>query len=140
MKNKHLTPILLIAIMAIVCIGIVFQYRSPHIQIRQEDISQVLIYDSMYDSTKYHKMNQTEISDLVSWLNECHDISVNRDFAGTVSIVGIRIQLKDGGEVSILYSGNNFEIQVYNPEKRNSISYWAKQKNIESLLKSMDGN
>ncbi len=140
MKDKRLVSIFIIIILGIFCISIIFWHRSPHIRIKQENISQVLIYDSMYDSAKFHKMNQTEISDLVSWFNECHDIRVNRDFAGAVSIVGIRIQLKDGGEVSILYSGNDFEIQVYNPVKQKSISYWAKQKNIENLLKSLDKN
>lgn len=139
MKNKRLISIfIIIIILGIICVGAIFRHRSPHIQIKPEDVSQVLVYDSMYDSTKFHEMNQTEISDLVGWFNECYDIRVNRDFAGMVSINGIMIQLKDGGGASIVLSGNNFEIQLYNPEKRKSISYWAKQKNIETLLKSLD--
>lgn len=92
----------------------------------------------MDDSTKFHTMSQSEKTDLVKWFNECKDIRLNSEFAGTVSIVGIKIQMEDNREISIINSGNDFEIQIYYPEKHESVSYWAKQENIENLLTSLE--
>lgn len=135
MKRKRLVSIFIIIILGIICVGSIFCHRSPHIQIKLENVSQVIVYDSI----KYHEMNQSEINDFVSWYNECYDIRINRDFTGTVTLMGrIIINLKDGGGASIMLSGNDFEIQAYNPEKQKNISYWARQKNIENLLRSLD--
>lgn len=135
MKRKWLVSIFIIIILGIICVGSIFRHRSPHIQIKLENVSQVIVYDL----TKYHEMNQSEINDFVSWYNECYDIRINRDFAGTVTLMGrIIINLKDGGGASIMLSGNDFEIQAYNSEKQKNISYWARQKNIENLLRSLD--
>ncbi len=82
-------------------------------------------------------MTQEEISDLVSWFNDCTDIRLNSEFAGEVTIVGIVITTSDS-EITILDSGENFEIQVYTSKKNQAVSYWAKQKNIEALLETIN--
>lgn len=133
-KNQlHLIIILLlgISIFLTAC-------SSIHIPIKEEDVSEVIVYDSMYNyGGEYHTMSQSEISDLVKWFNACTDIRLNSDFAGTVTIVGITIKMKDDRNISIVDSGENFEIQISDPKKE-TISYWAKQPDIEALLKTLD--
>ncbi len=94
MKSKRLVSIFIIIIISgIICVGAIFRNRSPHIQIKPEDVAQVLVYDS----TTFHEMNQTEINDFVSWYNECYDIRINRDFA-----ISLEAWTMDNNEKNIL--------------------------------------
>jgi len=111
---------------------------SPHNPIEEDEVKEIIIYDSKYDSSTYHTMSDDEISKFVEWFNDCTDIRLNSEFAGEVSIVGIIITLKDDKAISIVESGENFEVQFYDPAKGKTVSYWAKQKEIEGLLKAMD--
>lgn len=123
---------------AMLCAALVLcACASPHESIREEDVEEAWVYDSMDAAATYQTLSQSEISELVAWFNGCTDIRLNRDFAGTVTINGINIKMKDDIGISILKSGKNFEVQVGGPD-RETVSYWAKQPDIEALLDSLE--
>ncbi len=127
----------LIMLLSFICVGLLSACTPIHVPIKEDDVQDVIIYDSKFDSSSYKHMTQEEISDLVSWFNDCTDIRLNSEFAGEVTIVGIVITTSDS-EITILDSGENFEIQVYTSKKNQAVSYWAKQKNIEALLETIN--
>ncbi len=126
--------ICLAMLLSFIYVGLLSACAPIHVPIKEEDVQDVIIYDSKFDSTSYRHMTQEEISDLVRWFNNCTDIRLNSEFAGEVTIVGIVITTSDS-QISILDSGENFEIQV--SKKNKAVSYWAKQKNIEALLETI---
>jgi len=131
--RKSLLQVLLL----LICIALLSACASIHIPLKEDEVIDVIVYDSKYDSTAYHQMTQEEISNLIGWFNDCTDVCLNSNFAGEGSIVGITITTNDR-EITISDSGEDFEIQVYTPEKNETISYWAKQKDIETLLESIN--
>ena len=134
--NKYLLNI--VTILAISSIILLSACTSPHFPIQEDAVKKIIVYDSKYDSSTYHTMAADEITNFVEWFNDCTDIRLNKEFAGEATIVGITITLDDDKEISIVESGENFEVQFYDPIKGDSVSYWAKQKEIEELLKAMD--
>jgi hypothetical protein len=138
MKKPLLLTVILIALI-IVSSKIYYKgSSSPHVKIEEEDIAEAIIYDSADNPSKFHTLDQSERTSLVKWFNDCRDIRLNRGFAGRVTIVGINIKMKDCRSMTILNSGNDFEIQVYHPEKNKSVSYWAKQPDIKNLLLTLE--
>lgn len=73
-----------------------------------------------------------EIENITKWFNSATDIRRNRRFAGTTPDAGIIIKLKSGGEISLVRSGEDFEIQ--RDYGMGTVSYWVKQPDIKKLL------
>lgn len=113
-----------------------YSQRSPHQPISVKDIETIEFW-SQHNSDSVEPYQREiaieEIEKLVTWFNSATDIRENEDFAGITPICGIKINLKDGNEIAILSSGQDFEVQRYIfPMKK--VSYWAKQPNIKKIL------
>jgi hypothetical protein len=50
----------------------------------------------------------------------------------------MKIEFRDRRHISILDSGYNFEIQIEDLIKGKTVSYWAKEPHIESMLATID--
>lgn len=116
---------------------------SPHMQIRAEQVDKVIIYSPIGNPGEDYKsaeMPANEIPNLIHWYNEAYDIRRNSSFKGAASILGVKILLKDKTELSIIDSGEDFEIQIDYARNDKTVSFWARQQELDDFLRSLAEN
>jgi hypothetical protein len=83
-------------------------------------------------------LNSTEEETFIDWFNSCTSIKSNKDFAGEATIeTGIMIDT-DTVAVSLINSGQDFEVQVRSKDTGEVISYWAKQPDINDFFTQIE--
>jgi len=111
---------------------------SPHITIDIANVDRAYIHLSIKDENQIREIAGSDLNDLVKWFNSASGIRSNPTFKGATTIVGMNIELRDRRHITILDSGDNFEIQIADPIKGKTVSYWAKEPHIESMLAKID--
>lgn len=110
-----------------------------HKQISLDEVETIILWGiKIPEGYNGRKATENEAKEIIEWFNSAFDISENKDFAGITPNAGIRIDLKSGEKISIFNTGKDFEVQR-NDVKSKDISYWAKEQNIEQLLKDLGG-
>lgn len=132
--------IILVVLLFTIGIFLLANPQKLHNPIQEAEVQRAFIHNTIKDESSVRELKGGDLTDLVKWFNSASDIRPNPTFKGSVTIVGIKIIFKDDREISILESGKNFEIQVSYPNDKKTISYWAKQPDIESLLKTIDNS
>lgn len=111
---------------------------SPHVKHNSTNIDRAYMHLSIKDESLIRDITGSELEDLVKWFNNSSGIHPNPSFKGAATIVGLEIELRDKRRISILDSGDNFEVQVSDPVKGKTVSYWAKENHIELMLEIID--
>ena len=103
-------------------------------QININEVRRIYAIQTIEGEEVLNDFDDYEVSEFVSWYNECEDIRSNKEFAGTVTLqYSICIDLENE-HISILNSGKDFEIQIHDSTTKKKSSFWAKQKNIKEML------
>lgn len=116
---------------------------SPHKQIRVEQVDKVILFSPIGDPGEDYEsseMSANEFPKLINWYNEAYDIRKNNSFKGAASILGVKIVLKDKTELSVIDSGEDFEIQIDYVSSERTVSFWARQQELDDFLKTLAGN
>ena len=108
------------------------------ITIDETNVERAYMNLTIKDESKIKEFKGSELTDLVNWFNDVTDIRSNPTFKGAATIVGVKIELKDQRVISILDSGDQFEIQITDPNKGKTVSYWAKEPHIDAMLATID--
>ncbi len=117
--------------------------HSPFRQLTVDEVEKVIFYQPIGnpgESYSSSEISEVEIIEIVKWYNESYDIRNNRTFKGTVSILGVQIILKDKTDISIIDSGEDFEIQIDYSNNKKTVSFWARQHEIDVLLTKLMNN
>lgn len=74
-----------------------------------------------------------DVEEFLAYYNQIYDLRDNKEGAGTTPDSKIVIELKDGEEISIFNSGDQFEVNFReNDGERHQ--YWGKQQEIANML------
>ena len=114
--------------------------HSPFRQLAVDEVEKVIFYQPIGNPGESYActvISEDEIIELIKWYNESYDIRNNRTFKGTVSILGVQIILKDKTDISIIDSGEDFEISIDYSTNKKTVSFWARQHEIDVLLNKL---
>jgi hypothetical protein len=124
----------LLVLGVIIVLGVLVAWKSTNIStlhrpIKVENISRITLW-SVWGVNR--QATQQEVINIVNWFNSSTDVR-DANFVGTTEESGITVEEKDGSRFSINRSGEDFEVSRKD-EKGTLRSYWARQKEIKSLL------
>lgn len=128
--KKKLMIIITVTILAIATIiaALFFSNRELEIpKLKAEDISGV------YCETSDNEKINLDIEEFLGYYNQIYDLRNNEEGAGTTPDSSIVIELKDGNEISIYNSGDQFEVN-FSDEDGDKQQYWGKQQEIANML------
>ena len=129
MKKKNLIIITAIFITVVVMIIVLFlvnrKLELP--TLTAEDISKV--YRDTFDDNKI----DLDIEEFLGYYNQIYDLRDNKEGAGSTPTCRIIIELKDGGEIGIYNSGDQYEINFTDGDGERH-QYWGKQQEIANML------
>lgn len=132
MKKKFSRGSLLIFVVLLTLVMAGCDWNSDlHQPIKASDVDHVMIWG--FSANTEREATAEEVTKIVKWFNAADDIRENEDFAGTTPESGIQIKLKDGRQISIIRSGEDFEVQSHDSGGQ-SHSYWARQPQIKQWL------
>ena len=130
MKKKHIIFLVsgLFIIVAIIVIAILLNKKVELPKLKVEDIER--IYCDKFDDNDI----QLDIEEFLGYYNQIYDIRNNKDDQGTTSLSKIIIELKDGTEIVIWNSGDQFEVAFADSDGKR-YQYWGKQQEIANMLR-----
>ena len=127
MKKKLL--IIVATVIVIISLAIVLLLVNKKLEIPEleaGDISNVY-----YDILGENKSMNLDIEEFLGYYNQIYDI--REVTGGTTPDSRIVIELKDGSDISIYSSGDQFEVNFYDSEGKLT-QYWGKQQEIYNML------
>lgn len=129
MKKKHIIFLVsgLFIIVAIIVIAILLNKKVELPKLKVEDIER--IYCDEFDDNDI----QLDIEEFLGYYNQIYDIRNNKKGEGTTPASRIIIELKDGTEIGIYNSGDQFEVNFINSDGK-ICQYWGKQQEIANML------
>lgn len=129
MKKKHIIFITIsILVMVVVIVAIFLFNRKLELpKLETDDILRVHYHTSAID------FRQLDIEEFLRYYNEIYDIRNNKEGAGTTPDRRIIIELKDGQEIGIYNSGDQFEVN-FTKSNGKRCQYWGKQQEIANML------
>lgn len=129
MKKKHIffITIAILAMAAIIVTIFLFNRKLELPKLKAEDILCVHYDVSSSD------IRQLDIEEFLGYYNQIYDIRNNKEGVGTTPDSRIIIELKDGQEIGIYSSGDQFEVNFTNSDGERC-QYWGKQQEIANML------
>ena len=129
MKKKPMM-IIIVAIIAVVALiaGLLLVNRELELpELTAEDISKV--YRDTFDDNKI----DLDVEEFLGYYNQIYDLRDNKEDAGSTPNSRIIIELRDGEEICIYSSGDQFEVDFSDSDGEKH-QYWGKQQEIANML------
>lgn len=129
MKKKHIffVAITIFAMTVIIVTLFLFNRKLELPKLKAEDI--VRVYCDEFEDDKI----ELDIEEFLGYYNRICDIRNNKEGAGTTPDKRIIVELKDGREIGIYNSGEQFEVNFTDRDGRRC-QYWGKQQEIANML------
>ena len=107
--------------------------KTFHKTISVDEVATVKTWGNSIPNGEEKEETKEGIEKIVKWFNSITDIRENKELSGSTPESGIIIELKSRNRISVLRSGDQFEIQ------KDGISYWGKQPELNILLENLAG-
>lgn len=129
MKKKHIffITISILAMVVIIVAIFLFNRKLELPKLKAENI--VRVYRDEFEDSKI----ELDIEEFLGYYNQIYDIRNNKEGAGTTPDRRIIIELKDGQEIGIYNSGDQFEVN-FTKSNGKRCQYWGKQQEIANML------
>ena len=129
MKKKHIfiIAIIIFVVATIITTIFLFNRKLELPKLKAEDIL------SIYYDTSSSDFQQLDVEEFLEYYSQIYDIRNNKEGEGTTPTSRIIIQLKNGQEIGIYNSGDQFEVNFTDRDGRRC-QYWGKQKEIANML------
>lgn len=131
MKKKNVICIAM-SVLAIAVIIVTLFLVNKKLELPKLNIENVAkIYCYNMDEDYEIELN---VEEFLGYYNQIYDIRNNKDDQGTTSLSKIIIELKDGTEIVIWNSGDQFEVAFADSDGKR-YQYWGKQQEIANMLR-----
>lgn len=129
MKKKPMI-IITVAILAVATLIIVLLLVNRELELPELKTENV---SSVYCETSDNEKIDLDIEEFLGYYNQIYDLRNNEEGAGTTPTSMIIIELKEGKEIRIYNSGDQFEVNFSDDDGENR-QYWGKQQQIANML------
>lgn len=130
--RKKLKWIIGICILLIgVLLLLLYIARNDRLPVIEEDDVKSLTLRGLFDEV--YETRELNVKEFIEYYNQISDVVKDKEEGGTTPPSQIIIELKSGTTIYIDNFGDDFNIRIYEPNKKEKL-YFGKQHNIRNLL------